>query len=131
MKFDNVGIIGVGSYLPKKVLTNHTIEKTIDTTHEWINIKLGITAYYNPSQTNKTPSQIQQIVTQTVLDYDEKYLKNFNGVFRHSQLSRLIDTSDVSIVNNTMTVVLNGMQVVLRAVGAWVTVSTSTTWTGA
>lgn len=74
---------------------------------EYIDIKLNVTSYYNPSQTNKTPSQLAQILTQTITDYDEQYLKNFNGVFRHSQLSRLLDTSDVSFVNNTITVVLN------------------------
>jgi len=42
MKFNNVGILGVGSHLPSKIITNQDIEKTIDTTHEWIYDKLGI-----------------------------------------------------------------------------------------
>lgn len=42
MKYENVGILGVGSYLPSKVVTNYDIEKVVDTTHTWISSKLGI-----------------------------------------------------------------------------------------
>ena len=40
MKFSK--IIGVGSYLPKKVLTNKDLEKSLDTTDEWITSRTGI-----------------------------------------------------------------------------------------
>ena len=29
-------IIGTGSYLPAKVLTNYDLEKIVDTSHDWI-----------------------------------------------------------------------------------------------
>ena len=74
---------------------------------DYIKIVLNITSYYDPSQTSKTPNQLIQVLTQTVQNYDSTYLKQFNGVFRFSQLSRLLDTSDKSFVNNTTTVVLN------------------------
>ena len=35
-------IIGVGSYLPKKLLTNKDLEKSLDTTDEWIISRTGI-----------------------------------------------------------------------------------------
>lgn len=35
-------IIGTGSYLPEKVLTNYDLEKMVDTTHEWIVSRSGI-----------------------------------------------------------------------------------------
>ena len=35
-------ITGVGSYLPKKVLTNKDLEKSLDTTDEWITLRTGI-----------------------------------------------------------------------------------------
>ena len=35
-------IKGVGSYLPKKVITNKDLEKTLDTTDEWITSRTGI-----------------------------------------------------------------------------------------
>ncbi|MBU1905390.1 MAG: ketoacyl-ACP synthase III [Candidatus Omnitrophica bacterium] len=37
-----VGIIGVGEYLPKKVLTNANLEKMVDTSDEWITTRTGI-----------------------------------------------------------------------------------------
>ena len=35
-------IIGTGSYLPPKVVTNHDLEKTLDTNDEWIIARTGI-----------------------------------------------------------------------------------------
>ena len=35
-------IAGTGSYLPQKVVTNHDLEKTVDTTDEWIRERTGI-----------------------------------------------------------------------------------------
>ena len=37
-----VGILGVGSYLPSKILTNHDLEKMVDTSDEWIVQRTGI-----------------------------------------------------------------------------------------
>lgn len=37
-----VGIIGVGKYLPKKILTNYNLEKMVDTSDEWITTRTGI-----------------------------------------------------------------------------------------
>jgi 3-oxoacyl-[acyl-carrier-protein] synthase-3 len=38
----NVGILSVGCYLPSKVLTNHDLEKMVETTDEWITSRTGI-----------------------------------------------------------------------------------------
>ena len=37
-----VGIIGVGEYLPKRILTNADLEKMVDTSDEWITTRTGI-----------------------------------------------------------------------------------------
>jgi len=37
-----VGIIGVGEYLPQRVLTNADLEKMVDTSDEWITTRTGI-----------------------------------------------------------------------------------------
>jgi len=37
-----VGIIGVGEYLPEKILTNADLEKMVDTSDEWITSRTGI-----------------------------------------------------------------------------------------
>ncbi|GAF63987.1 beta-ketoacyl-ACP synthase III [Alkalihalobacillus trypoxylicola] len=38
----NAGILGMGSYVPEKVVTNFDFEKTLDTTDEWIRTRTGI-----------------------------------------------------------------------------------------
>jgi 3-oxoacyl-[acyl-carrier-protein] synthase-3 len=37
-----IAIIGTGSYLPEKVLTNHDLEQMVDTSDEWIYSRTGI-----------------------------------------------------------------------------------------
>jgi len=39
---NRVGVIGVGSYLPEKILTNVDLEKMVDTSDEWITTRTGI-----------------------------------------------------------------------------------------
>jgi 3-oxoacyl-[acyl-carrier-protein] synthase-3 len=42
VKERSVGILGIGSYVPDKVITNHDLEKTIDTSDQWIVERTGI-----------------------------------------------------------------------------------------
>jgi len=37
-----IGILGTGSYLPERILSNHDLEKILDTTDEWIYKRTGI-----------------------------------------------------------------------------------------
>ncbi len=39
---NGVGIIGVGAYLPERILTNDDLEKIVDTNDEWIRTRTGI-----------------------------------------------------------------------------------------
>jgi 3-oxoacyl-[acyl-carrier-protein] synthase-3 len=47
-------IIGVGSYLPKKTLTNKDLEKSLDTTDEWITSRTGIKQRHIVSPSEQT-----------------------------------------------------------------------------
>src|SRR5438552_9929825 len=38
----HIHIIGTGAYLPAKVLTNHDLERMVDTSDEWITTRTGI-----------------------------------------------------------------------------------------
>jgi len=38
----SVGIIGTGRYIPEKIITNHDLEKMVDTSDEWIIRRTGI-----------------------------------------------------------------------------------------
>jgi len=42
MKLWNSAIIGTGSYAPERVLTNHDLEKMVDTSDEWIQRRTGM-----------------------------------------------------------------------------------------
>ncbi|MGL4854619.1 MAG: 3-oxoacyl-ACP synthase, partial [Lentisphaeria bacterium] len=42
MHFKGVKILGTGSYLPEKVVTNLDLEKQIETSDEWIRTRTGI-----------------------------------------------------------------------------------------
>lgn len=73
---------------------------------EYFNVQIDVTAYYNAKVSDKTPAQLETIIRDAILAYDDKYLKNFDGVFRYTQLTGLIDTSDKAIVNNTTKIVV-------------------------
>jgi hypothetical protein len=73
---------------------------------EFINIALDVTVYYNEQATAKTASEIAAVVTNTINAYNANDLSRFDGVFRYSKLSKLIDNSDQAITNNITTVLL-------------------------
>jgi hypothetical protein len=68
---------------------------------EYFNIKVTCFVYYNPRETTKTPTQIETIVKDAILNYNETDLEKFDGVLRFSKLSRIIDAADPAITNNT------------------------------
>lgn len=67
---------------------------------EYFNIKVTSFVYYNPKETSKTAAQIETIVKNAILDYDENVLQKFDGVLRYTKLTGIIDQADPSIVNN-------------------------------
>ena len=73
---------------------------------EYINIAVTTTVYYNEQATAKTASDIAGIVTNTINAYNVNELDRFDGVFRFSKLSKLIDNSDPAITNNITTILL-------------------------
>lgn len=53
-------IAGVGSYLPEKVLTNHDLEKLVDTSDEWIVERSGISERHIAGDDETTVSMAEQ-----------------------------------------------------------------------
>ena len=66
-------------------------------------IELTTTVYYNPNMTNKSSSQITQLVRQTIVEYNDVNLQKFDGILRYSRLIAAIDNADKSIINNITT----------------------------
>jgi hypothetical protein len=71
---------------------------------EYTYIKLEVFFKYDPNLTNKTAGELRQIVSDVISNYNNTELKKFDGVFRYSKISRLIDASDPSILNSTVRV---------------------------
>ena len=67
---------------------------------------LGITFAYDSNSTTYTKSQLESLVNTTISSYNSSDLLNFNNPFRHSKLTGLIDNTDTSILNNTVTVTM-------------------------
>lgn len=71
---------------------------------EYTYVKLQVYYKYNPALTSRTAGELKQLVTETIENYNNSELQQFDGVFRHSKLTRLIDTCDPSILNSTIRV---------------------------
>ena len=77
----------VVSITPEIVNTNYTY------------LELDVAFKYNPNLTDRSSVELQSVVRDTISDYNFNNLIKFDGVFRHSQLTRAIDNSDPSILN--------------------------------
>ncbi len=67
---------------------------------------LNVSAKYNSSKTTETADSIETLITNTLTDYNNSNLKEFNKMFRHSQVTGLIDNTENSIVSNVTRVVM-------------------------
>jgi hypothetical protein len=94
--------------ITSSILSNRNVVSVIPeiVDPEYINIALNVTVYYNEQDTTKTAAEIATLVRQTVISYNDSDLQTFDGVFRFSKLSKLIDETDPAIVNNITTVLL-------------------------
>ncbi|CAB4126720.1 baseplate wedge subunit [uncultured Caudovirales phage] len=73
---------------------------------ESIDILIDTTIYYNSLLTTRSSDDIKQLVIGTILNYNTNELQRFDGVFRYSKLSKLIDNSENSIINNITKITL-------------------------
>ena len=61
---------------------------------------------YDSTSTTSTKDELASLVNTTISNYSTTDLQDFNNVFRHSKLLRLIDETDTAILNNTTTVTM-------------------------
>ena len=66
------------------------------------NLELDVDFKYNPNLTDRSSVELQSVVRDTISDYNFNNLNKFDGVFRHSQLTRAIDSSDPAILNTVI-----------------------------
>ena len=67
---------------------------------------ISVNFKFDSNATTKSAGALESIVSDTITNYNNDYLKVFNSVFRHSQFTSLIDASDTSILNNVTTIAL-------------------------
>lgn len=65
-------------------------------------LELDVFFKYNPNLTDRSSVELQTLVRDTISDYNFNNLNKFDGVFRHSQLTRAIDNSDPAILNTVV-----------------------------
>tara|TARA_Y100001972_G_C7654201_1_gene329226 strand:- start:1767 stop:2675 length:909 start_codon:yes stop_codon:yes gene_type:complete len=63
-------------------------------------LELDVFFKFNPNLTDRSSVELQSVVRDTISDFNFNNLNKFDGVFRHSQLTKLIDNSDPAILNS-------------------------------
>jgi len=71
---------------------------------ETIKLKLTTNFKFDSNITTKTATDLETLVRTTISNYNTSDLEKFDGVFRFSKLSRLIDATDTSILSNITTI---------------------------
>ena len=67
---------------------------------EFFNVRVTSFVYYNPRATTKTAAQIETLVKQSIMRYNDEELERFDSVLRYSKLTKIIDETDPAITNN-------------------------------
>ena len=86
----------IGSILKGKNVVSITPE-IVDP--NFTSLELDVNFKYNPNLTDRSSVELSSVVRDTITDYNFNNLNKFDGVFRHSQLTRAIDNSDPAILN--------------------------------
>ena len=92
----------VSALAPYKVASITPVIVDAETTF----IILNVTAQYNKNATTSSPSELEAKILTSLTNYNSTSLQQFTQQFRHSQVTRLIDDSDTSILNSTATVTM-------------------------
>jgi hypothetical protein len=71
---------------------------------ETTNLYLNGSFKYDSSKTTKTKSQLESIVKNNIISYNNDELEQFDGIFRYSKFTRIIDNSDSSILSSIVRV---------------------------
>jgi hypothetical protein len=67
---------------------------------EIIKIMLSTVFKYNEKATDLTSGELETLVKDAIIKYDADNLNNFDSIFRHSNLLKIIDDVDSSILSN-------------------------------
>jgi hypothetical protein len=71
-----------------------------------LDILLTSTVYFNEKESNRSFKEIESIVIDTIINYNDQDLQKFDSIFRNSKLLRLIDSSERGITNSNVSIKL-------------------------
>ena len=74
---------------------------------ETTKLRLTSSIVYDSSATTKLASELVTAVTNVLTDYNTSTLQTFNGQYRASAVSKIVDEADTSLLNNTTSVKLS------------------------
>ena len=77
----SASITALGSYLPKKTLTNKELENLVDTTDEWITTRTGIKESKVLMNIEKYGNTTAATIPLILSDYEKKFKKGDNIIF--------------------------------------------------
>jgi len=87
---------------PKKMLTiSHEI---VDP--EYLYITINSAVKYEADRTTLSEDDMSTLITNIIKDYNDSDINQFGKYFRYSKLSRLVDSSERSILNNDTTILM-------------------------
>jgi hypothetical protein len=66
-----------------------------------VKILISTTIKYNPTLTTLTAGELATLTKSTINKFDTDFLNGFDAIFRHSNLTKVIDAADSSILSNT------------------------------
>ncbi len=69
---------------------------------EFIDIELYADVYYDRFRNDKSTVDLKNIVVSDINDYANKFLNRFDSILRYSLVSKIIDSSDYSILSNLL-----------------------------
>jgi hypothetical protein len=87
----------INNYLkPKNVVSITPV--LVDPDYTYLNLEIFFK--YNPNVANVTVNSLAEAIRTTITTYNDDTLKDFGGVFRHSNVVQLIDSTNISIISN-------------------------------
>jgi len=80
------------------------IPEFTDADYNFLNLTATVT--YNPSETNRSPGQVQTAVKEAIYGYASRELNTFNSYLKISRMMREIDNVDKAVLSNQLNVKL-------------------------
>lgn len=96
---------------------------------QYVNIILDVLFKYNRNLTTDTKVQLEAKVRESISIFNTQYLESFDGVFRHSFLSKTVDGISPSILNSLIRVFISKSFTLLSAFPQKITLQFGTTLT--